>query len=137
MGPKERIFKKSYAGELLAIAENDLVAARALATQTDVRPETTLMLAQQCVEKALKSALCALGKPIPMTHDLYAIVSRFDADNLPPHGYDLDDLTPYATIRRYEEGRFEITPDDIAAGITVCESVLKWCRQCLEASQKA
>lgn len=133
MGPKERVFKKAYAAELLRLADNDLVAARALAKEPTVRPETALLLAQQSVEKALKSVLCWTGKAVPLTHDIYALVDRLGPDAVPPHGHDLDDLTPYATIRRYEEGTFEIQAEDVAQMFAAVEDVLAWCKSMIEA----
>jgi HEPN domain-containing protein len=129
MNSNERIFKREYAAELLQIAENDLVAAAALAPIKGVRKETVLFHVEQSVEKALKSVLCYLGKPVPFTHDLYAIIQRFDESNMPPGGFALHDLTPFATIRRYEEGNYLIEENDISIAIDSGELVLAWARK--------
>ena len=129
MSPKDRIYKKEYAKELLSVAINDLLAARALSGHKEVRGETVLLMVQQAIEKALKSVLCHNEKSIPMTHDLYGIVQRLGENNVPPYSEDLEELTPYATIRRYEEGRFEITYDDIKNSLTIADAILKWCKE--------
>lgn len=129
MSTKDRIYKKEYAKELFRIGHNDLVAARALAQHAEVRGETVLMMAQQAIEKGLKSVLCYQEKSIPMTHDLYGIVQRLGSDHEPPYTEQLEELTPYATIRRYEEGRFEITAEDIANALTITEAIIKWCEK--------
>jgi len=126
---KDRIFKKEYAKELLTIAENDLVAANALKNDKNVRYETVLLMAQQAVKKSLKSVLCILQKPIPMTHDVYLIIDRLGEEHKPPHYEYLDDLTPYATIRRYKEEKFEITENDIAFTLNMVKDVLFWCNE--------
>lgn len=124
----ERIFKREYAPELLRIAEADLDAAKALEAASGIRRETVLFHVEQAVEKALKAALCWRGSSIPLTHDLYAIVQRFPANDLPPGGYQLHDLTPFATIRRHEEGVAVITPEDVRAAFSAAEAVLRWAK---------
>lgn len=126
MGPNEKKFKPEYADELFRIAQSDLVTARALVQHPEVRPETVLLHCQQSIEKGLKSLLCFQGRPVPFTHELYAIVDRFRGD-LPPGGFDLQDLTPFVTIRRYEEGQYEISADELIDAIAVAEAVLAWC----------
>lgn len=75
--------------------------------------------------------LCSKGVEVPLTHDLYAVVQRF-ADRglgLPPSDFSLHDLTPYATIRRYEEGHYEISPADIEYALKIGDEVLAWSKQ--------
>jgi HEPN domain-containing protein len=131
MAPKERIFKKPYAYELIAIAKNDLRAAETLAKDSLVRKETVLMMVQQAIEKSLKSLLCSLEKPIPMTHDLFTLVQSVQAVSIElselPFALELDDLTPYASIRRYEDGIFEINNEDLKHSFKIAQEVLQWC----------
>jgi HEPN domain-containing protein len=129
MGPNEKLFKKEYAKELFKIAENDLVTAKVLSKSSEVRGETILFHIEQAVEKSLKAMLCYSNKPVPLTHDLYAIIQRFEPGQLPPGGYALHDLTPFATIRRYEEGNFVIDATDISAALKAAEDVLSWVRK--------
>jgi hypothetical protein len=48
---------------------------------------------------------------------------------MPPGGYSLHDLTPFATIKRYEEGNFIIDENDVVNALSAAENVLKWARQ--------
>jgi len=128
MNSNTKLFKKEYALELFRIAENDLETGKVLATATKVRRETVLFNLEQAVEKSLKAVLCHYEKPIPFTHDIYAILLLFDQNNLPPGGYALHDLTPFASIRRYEEGKFIITVDDIQNALNLVEKVLNWAK---------
>ena len=128
MSPKDRIYKKGYAKELHSVAHNDYLAARALSQHPEVRGETVLFMVQQAIEKGLKSVLGHLGRSIPMTRNLYGLVQRLGDENQPPYSEELEELTPYATIRRYEEGRFEITNEDIQNSLTIAESILDWCQ---------
>ncbi|HPI39824.1 MAG TPA: HEPN domain-containing protein [Pseudobdellovibrionaceae bacterium] len=129
MGPNEKLFKKQYAKELFKIAENDFVTSKVLAKAQEVRRETVLFLIEQTIEKSLKALLCHKGLPIPFTHDLYALVQRFEVDQLPPGGYALHDLTPFASIRRYEEGNYIIEEEDIQHALSIAESVLSWAKE--------
>jgi HEPN domain-containing protein len=125
MSPSERVFQKAYAPELQRLAAADLKAAEAL-SRSDVRKEIVLFQAQQAIEKSLKAVLCFQGKPIPMTHELNVLIDRLDRKNLPPGGIALHDFTPYATIRRYEEGKFELTAEDLSAGLELAKQVVAW-----------
>lgn len=131
MGPNEKLFKKEYSLELFKIAENDLLTAKVLSASTEVRGETVLFHVEQSVEKALKATLCYQEKPIPLTHDLYGILQKFDPENLPPAGFALHDLTPFATIRRYEEGNYIIDQNDITLAIKTAEDVIAWVKRIL------
>jgi len=124
--PTERLFKQEYAHELLAIANNDLAAAKTLITNPAIRPETVLFQIEQSIEKALKAVICYKKKPVPLTHDILSILGSFSEDNLPPGGYALHDLTPFATIRRYVEGIEIISREDIDHAIGIAEQVLAW-----------
>jgi HEPN domain-containing protein len=126
MGPKARIYKRTYAPQLLSIAINDLQAARALNVDPIVRRETVLLMVQQSLEKALKCLLCAAGLPIPLSHELALLVERLGDAHQPPFSEELDDLMPYATIRRYEDGTFELTVDDITLAFEMADQVLAW-----------
>jgi HEPN domain-containing protein len=126
---KDRVFKKEYAPELMRIAENDLVAAEALAKDAKVRRETVLFQVQQAIEKALKALLCFLGKPVPMVHDLELIMDRLGSVHTPPQAENLADLSDFASIRRYEEGTFTITPQEVEAALKLARSVVEDCLQ--------
>ncbi len=125
MRPNERLFKPEYAAELFSVAKNDLVTARVLTQHADVRRETVLLHCQQAVEKALNAVLCRLQCPVPLTHEIAVLVDRL-RDDPPPEGYSLQDLSPYASLMRYEEGKFELTEADVSHMISVAEKVFAW-----------
>ena len=129
---KSKLFKTEYATELLGIADNDLVAARALRTASGVRPETTLLMVQQSIEKSLKALLCHRGQAVPQTHDLDVLIDRIGQAGiaLPALLVDSDfgDLSNFATLRRYEEGRGIIGPEELEAALELAEEVLIWVR---------
>ena len=129
---KDKIFKREFASELFGIAENDLQAARALNADSLVRKETAMLMIQQCIEKSLKALLCHMEVSIPQTHDLSLLVDRIAATStvIPSQlaSVDFDELTPFATLRRYEEGHFEISDEDMAHSIRLAESVVDWVR---------
>lgn len=110
MASPKKFFKAEYAATLVRLAEEDLKVA-GLLCGTAARPETALFHVQQAVEKALKAMLCHEGKALPMAPNIDRILIEFDT--APPHADVLDDLTPFATILRYEEGRTVITAEDV------------------------
>lgn len=124
----ERIYPKTYSLELLRIAEGDLESAKSLQHATG-RKENIVYMAQQSVEKSLKAVLCFNERSIPFIHDIGALVGLLTAiDETPPGGFDLADLTPFASIRRYQEGSAELDKDDIAGAIQMAVDVLKWAK---------
>jgi HEPN domain-containing protein len=128
MGPNDKKFKKEFAHELVRIAEQDLETARFLSSGAHIRRETTLFNVEQAVEKSLKAVLCWLEISVPLTHDLYAVIGKLPQDNLPPGGYALHDLTPFATIRRYEDSVDDITQQDLELAIASAEKVVLWAK---------
>ena len=129
MSPTEKRYQKKFANELFRIAEQDLKSAKAMALIKEIRAENTLFHVEQAVEKCIKAVLCHSEKPVPLTHDLFAVLQRLDQSDLPPGGYALHDLTPYATIRRYEEGVDIISTEDMQLAIGQAEKVLDWARR--------
>lgn len=123
---KERLFKLPYAHELLVIAMNDFLAAKALIANPQVRYETAFFMLQQSVEKALKAVLVAQSKPVPLVHDLAVIIDRLDPK--PDSPDDLNELTDFASVRRYEEGTFVVTAEETAAAIKLVESTLAFAK---------
>lgn len=126
MTPKGKIYRREYAIELLDIAAGDLASAKGLARIQEGRPENICYLAQQCAEKCLKAALCHLGKPILLTHDLDALLSHLPEDQLPPKSHQLGALTEYSLIRRYEKGFEVLGHSDIQLALALAEGVLQW-----------
>lgn len=129
---KERLFKKQYANELLKIAENDLLAAKTLSQNAGVRYETVFFQLQQAAEKGLKSVLVHDGLPVPLVHDLALIIDRLNVK--PPASDDLNELSDFAAVRRYEEGTFVVTIEETTAAIAMVEQTLEFCRRQLTKS---
>ena len=129
MTPIERRFHKEYGSVLIRLAEEDLKAAIALHSQVGIRPELTIFHAEQVVEKCLKGVLCHQGIPVPMVHDLLALLQKLPPEDLPPGGFELHDLTPYATVKRYEEGMIVFAKEEIQGILSTAEKVLAWAKR--------
>ncbi len=129
---KVRRFKKAYASELLQIARGDLDSARVLEQAKSGRRENILFLAEQCIEKSLKAALCHLEIPVPLVHDLDLILDRFPKENQVPGSDNMGDLSQFASIRRYEEGRAELGAKEIKAVIKLAAETQSWVERLLK-----
>lgn len=90
---------------LLHKAGQDEAVMDALLGKPDIDDEVFGFHAQQAVEKLLKAWLSDRGVDYPKTHNLRAIVDLLVAagQSLPDDLKDVDSLTPYATIYRYED----------------------------------
>lgn len=126
---KERIFKKEYAAELLRIAEGDLHSARALEKDTLGRRENIIFMAEQCIEKCLKAVLCHLGKPVPLVHDLDVLVDRLHPLKPIPRSDSMGDLSQFAAIRRYEEGKAILESSEIMEVLQLAQETLSWAKK--------
>jgi HEPN domain-containing protein len=128
MSPRrqERLFPREYARVLWKIAEGDLKTVVALAGATDYRVENAFYLAQQSIEKALKAVLVHRGIAVPMIHDLAALLSKLPDDCDSPFGYELNALSEYATIRRYEEGVWQPTQAELQDVVDKTRQMLDW-----------
>jgi len=127
---QERLYEKKYAAELVRIATGDFKCAQVLAAASpqDIRIENAFYLCQQAIEKSLKAVLVANEIAVPLVHDLGSLLSRIPKNCEPPFGYELLDLNQYAAIRRYEEGYWEPSPDDLAVVLHKTEEMLKWAK---------
>ena len=61
-----------------------------------------------------------------MTHDLEVVIDRISKSDEIPHVELLDDLSQFATIRRYEEGSAELTEEEIVAALEACRAIIAW-----------
>ncbi len=126
-GSKKRLFKQEYAAELLRIAQGDFESATNLFKSSKTgRPENAVFLAQQSVEKAVKSVLVHLQIPFPMVHDLGIILALLPDKNIPPNGFDLIALNPFASVRRYEEGQLPLSKSEVRFSLGAAKQVLIW-----------
>ena len=89
---------------MLAMAEKDLKALKAMTDLDSFSDEIFGFHAQQAVEKALKAWLSATGIKYPKIHDLEQLVELLKTNNvaMPVAFADLADLTDYSVIFRYE-----------------------------------
>jgi HEPN domain-containing protein len=131
MSPRkqERIFPVEYAQVLWRIAEGDFRTVVTLANAKDYRVENAFYLAQQSIEKSLKAVLVKLGLPVPLIHDLSALLSKLPDDCEPPYGYELNALSEYATIRRYEEGSWTPSQDELKEILLKTKDMLDWAKK--------
>jgi HEPN domain-containing protein len=130
MSPRkqERMFPKEYAQVLWRIAEGDFRTVAVLAQASGYRVENAFYLAQQSMEKALKAVLVHRGVAIPMIHDLSALLSKLPEDCDSPYGYELNALSEYATIRRYEEGSWTPSSEELQEILTKTQVMLDWAK---------
>ncbi len=45
---------------------------------------------------------------------------------MPPEGFALTELNPFASIRRYEEGQLPLTIDEIESALNAAQKVAHW-----------
>ncbi len=125
---KKRLYKKEYAKELLKIASGDLDSAVALSKANSGRPENIIFLVQQSVEKYIKAVLVHLQIGFPVVHDLGILVALLPDDKMPPAGFGLTELNPFATVRRYEEGQIPLTTEEIETALATARKVADWAK---------
>lgn len=111
--------KPDLAGDLLALAREDLASTEALDKDERVSDSPVGFHAQQAVEKALKAAIASRDLEFPFTHDLGVLMQLCE-----DAGFELladlseaDRLTPYAAALRYGLGDPEAVP---------AESAIRW-----------
>jgi HEPN domain-containing protein len=132
---KEQKFKKEYASELLAIAEGDLETTRILFNASSGRPENVCFNAQQVIEKSLKAVLCHNEIPVPFTHNLDILIDRLPSHLKFEGSENINDLTEYATIRRYEEGTFILDKEDLQTAFELAKQTFLWAKNSCRVEQ--
>ena len=90
---------------LIRKAKQDELVLERLLLDRDVDDDTLGFHAQQSVEKLLKAAMAIRGVDYPRTHDLGTLIDMLAKGGvtLPEALADLDLLTPFGTIFRYDE----------------------------------
>jgi HEPN domain-containing protein len=90
---------------LIRKAKQDELVLERLLQDRDVDDYTLGFHAQQAVEKLLKAAMAMRGLDYPRTHDLGALIDMLAKGGmiLPEELADVDLLTPFGTIFRYDE----------------------------------
>lgn len=125
---KKQLYPKEYTKELLKIAAGDLDSAVGLSKLTTGRPENIVFLAQQAVEKYIKAVLVHLQIAYPTVHDLGILVALLPDDKMPPEGFALSELNPFASIRRYHEGDVPLTKQELEDSLDVAQRVADWAK---------
>jgi HEPN domain-containing protein len=125
---KSRKFNKAYSSELLSIASQDLETARLLMGTNLKRKENILFHIEQSIEKAIKAVLCKLEIAVPLVHEIAILIDRLPEEKMPPRSEDLADLTQFATIRRYEEGKATLTKEEIQEAYKLANEIIIWAR---------
>ena len=90
---------------LLRKARQDELVLERLLGDSDVDDDTLGFHAQQAAEKLLKAALVARAMDYPRTHNLGTLIELLGNAGvaLPADLADLDRLTPFGTVFRYDE----------------------------------
>ena len=112
--------------EMLASAQRDAAAYRALVGNAGIHDSILGFHAQQVVEKALKAALFKHGVHVPRTHNIAQLLDVLnDATMLaPPHASAIDALNPYAVEARY--GTLDTGPLERQLVAVWLNDVLAW-----------
>jgi HEPN domain-containing protein len=129
---QEKLFPKIYAQELMRIALGDMQAAQLLAAANPSRKENIIYMAQQALEKGLKAVICHAGQPIPLVHDIGALIAKIPSSLPAPFGYELARLTEYASIRRYIEGPDILDDEEIRGTLTAVNEAIVWCQKVIQ-----
>ncbi len=89
-------------------------------------PFTTERSSDDPAEKCTKAVLVHLQISFPVVHDLGMLVALQLDDKMPPEGFGIVELNPYATVRRYEEGLTSLTTEEIETSLTTARKVATW-----------
>ena len=81
---------------------------------------------QQAVEKSLKAVLIFEEKAVPLTHSLELLVSELAESDQKKFPEAINELTLFATVKRYTEGDEIIEKKDIEAAIQLGKFVYQW-----------
>jgi HEPN domain-containing protein len=125
---QERLFDVSYAKELLEISKSDLDTALAISKIPTLRIENSFYHVQQSIEKSLKAVLVKSSISVPLVHDLGILVGKIPRSIEPPYGYELQQLTEFATIRRYEQGEINLTLEELNKTLDICAEMYFWAK---------
>lgn len=101
-------------------------------------------MCQQVVEKTVKAVLVfyqilfPFPFPFPilflflLIHDLGSLNSLLPDALMPPGGFNLIELNPYASVKRYEEGSMQLLNDEIEAAVDATTQVIEWCQKSIQ-----
>jgi len=112
--------------EWLQRARSSLALARQ--KTPDVLYEDLGYQAQQAAEKALKAVLVAGKIPYPYTHDINALLSVLEQNDIsfPEELWSAVTLTSYASDTRYPGFDKPVTKDEYDKAIILAHMILRW-----------
>jgi len=98
---------------LLHKARQDELVVERLLGDRDVDDDTLGLHAQQAAEKLLKAVLTSRNVDYPRTHNLGVLIELLASNGieLPAELADIDRLTPFGTVFRYDEVSHEAGRD--------------------------
>ena len=116
--------------EWLRFAEEDLKAARKLCGDPDILPNIVGFHAQQAVKKAIKGLLIHAGAKFPFTHDLTELFALYCSQgrSVPFDRAALNELTPYASHRRYPGYLHQPGVKEQQRLLALAEEVFTWAK---------
>lgn len=127
--PKLQKFKKETSVKIFKIAEADLYAAKILASAPACRPEIIVYHVQQSVEKSIKSVIIFLEKAVPLTHEIDLLTEQLPESLTINFPSGVNELTQFATTKRYIDGDELIEKKDITIAIDCGQFFLDWARK--------
>ena len=116
------------AEKLLRVARRDIKAYKRLRDGGADYAVSAKFYAQQAVEKCLKAAIVITNTPAPFSHDLKDLTRLAVSVGLQPpfSPAELDKLTPYAVMMRYDDE--EIVSLSYSEATQIVEGIYKWAR---------
>ena len=73
--------------------------------------------------------ICWFELLVPFTHDIAVLIERLRGTVDVPFEGKLDDLSEFASIRRYLEGHESFTAEEVSEVIQKVSQALDWCRE--------
>ena len=112
----------------LRFAGEDLRAARKLCGDPDILPNIVGFHAPQAVEKSIKALFIHADERFPFTHDLVELLNLYAGSgrSIPFDSAKLDELTPYATHRRYPGYIHQPGMNEQQRLLALAEEVFAW-----------
>ena len=121
---------REQAVALLHLAARDLRALKGMLDPDVFADEVFGFIAQQTVEKSLKSWLCLLSQPYPFTHDLTELIARLaDSGQNVDELWELVELNPFAVALRYADLSTDEAPLDRGDAIKRVEALYERVRK--------
>jgi HEPN domain-containing protein len=118
--------QKMIALQWLNYAEGDLKSAQTLNSKDDLPFRNACYLAQQSVEKSIKSLMILLGIEIIRTHDLDALIQRLSVECKAQFDkFDLSWLSEWNVEARYPGDWSEATRRDADLAVYIAENIYK------------